>query len=259
VSFVNQIGHALYKAFAMFWEILWPLILGFFLSGVVQAVVSKAKISKTLGNDQPRTIAIACLLGAASSSCSYAAVALARSLFRKGANFTAAIAFQLASTNLVAELGIILAVLMGWQFTLAEFAGAPIMVAILVFLFHRFLTPEIVLEAKTQADKGLKGSMEGHAEMDMSVTEGSLLKRLLSPKGWLDRSQSLFCDGLGGNLERHCRWLAVGRRISDLGPKTGLAVVLPDVPSITYEVLESASRSNRSNICRSSVRLGMCR
>ena len=110
-------------AFAMFWEILWPLILGFFLSGVVQAVVSKAKISKTLGDDRPKTIAVATALGAASSSCSYAAMALARSLFRKGADFTAAIAFQLASTNLVAELGIILAVLMGWQFTVAEFAG----------------------------------------------------------------------------------------------------------------------------------------
>src|SRR6266851_4848924 len=91
---------ALSMVFAMFWEILWPLILGFSLSGVVQAVVSKREMTELLPDDSPRSLAIACVLGAASSSCSYAAVALARSLFRKGANFTAAMAFELASTNL---------------------------------------------------------------------------------------------------------------------------------------------------------------
>src|SRR5436305_11945428 len=106
---INALGHALWMAFAMFWEILWPLILGFALSGAVQAVVSKSEMTRLLPDDSPRTIAIACGLGAASSSCSYAAVALARSIFRKGANFTAAMAFQFASTNLVIELGIILA------------------------------------------------------------------------------------------------------------------------------------------------------
>src|SRR5438309_6001755 len=105
--------HALNMAFAMFWEILWPLILGFALSGVVQAVVSKREMSRLLPDDSPRSLVIACGLGAASSSCSYAAVALARSIFRKGANFTAAMAFELASTNLVAELTIIIIVLMG--------------------------------------------------------------------------------------------------------------------------------------------------
>src|SRR5207244_5622358 len=126
------LAHALWMAFAMFWEILWALILGFGLSGIVQAVVSKSQMTKLLGDDSPRSIAIACGLGAASSSCSYAAVALARSIFRRGANFTASIAFMLASTNLVAELGIIMAILIGWQFTLAEFAGGPLMVVILV-------------------------------------------------------------------------------------------------------------------------------
>src|SRR5256886_7901873 len=100
-------------AFAMFWEILWALILGFGLSAIVQAVVGKKQMTKLLPGDSPKTLAIACALGAASSSCSYAAVALARSLFRKGANFTAAMAFMLASTNLVAELGIIMAILLG--------------------------------------------------------------------------------------------------------------------------------------------------
>src|SRR5215467_3622640 len=97
-----EITDALSFTFAMFWEILWALILGFALSGVVQAVVSKKQMTKLLPDDSPRSIAIACGLGAASSSCSYAAVALARSIFRKGANFTAAMAFELASTNLVA-------------------------------------------------------------------------------------------------------------------------------------------------------------
>src|SRR5712691_10551701 len=139
--------HALSMAFAMFWEILWALILGFALSGVVQAVVSKREMSRLLADDSPRSLAIACLLGAASSSCSYAAVALARSLFRKGANFTAAIAFELASTNLVAELAIILVVLMGWQFMAAEFAGGLLMVAIMALLFRTFLSPNLVAVA----------------------------------------------------------------------------------------------------------------
>src|SRR5438128_2727282 len=129
---IDAIGHALGIAFAMGWEILWPLILGFALSAVVQAVVSHRQMSRLLPDDRPRSIATALALGAASSSCSYAAVALARSLFRKGAHFTAAMAFELASTNLVAELSIIMLVLLGWQLTLAEFIGAPIMVARLV-------------------------------------------------------------------------------------------------------------------------------
>ena len=180
---IHEIGRALYMAFAMFWEILWALCLGFFISGVVQAVVSKRQVAKILGDDRPKTIATACGLGAASSSCSYAAVAIARALFRKGANFTAAMAFELGSTNLVAELGIIMAILLGWQFTLAEFMGAPLMVALMAVLFRIFLRQEMVERARQQANKGIAGVMEGHAEMDMSVTEGPLLKRMLSDKG----------------------------------------------------------------------------
>src|SRR6266702_8697617 len=151
-SVLGPIGHALGFAFAMLWEIFWALILGFALSGVVQAVVSKRQMSRLLPDDSPKTLAVACALGAASSSCSYAAVALARSLFRKGANFTAAMAFMLASTNLVAELGIIMAILLGWQFTLAEFAGGPLMVAILALLFRLFLKQSMVEEARKQAE-----------------------------------------------------------------------------------------------------------
>src|SRR5207237_840638 len=120
---------------AMTWEIGWALILGFAISAVVQAVVSKSEMSRLMPDDSPRTIALACGLGVASSSCSYAAVAIARSIVQKGANFTAAMAFQFASTNLVIELGIIMWILLGWQFTVAEFAGGPLMIAILVALF----------------------------------------------------------------------------------------------------------------------------
>src|ERR1700737_252642 len=181
---MNALGHALWMAFAMFWEILCPLILGFGSSGVVQAVVSKGEMSRLLPNDSPKSLAIATGLGAASSSCSYAAVALARSIFRKGADFTAAMAFELASTNLVAELSVILIVLMGWQFALAEFTGGPLMVAFMAVLFRIFLSRKLISEARKQADKGIKGSMEGHAEMDMSVEEGgSLWQRFTSAEG----------------------------------------------------------------------------
>jgi len=179
-NLIAAVGHALWMAFAMFWEILWPLILGFGLSGAVQAVVSKGEMSRLLPNDSPKSLAVATALGVASSSCSYAAVALARSIFRKGADFTAAMAFELASTNLVAELSVILIVLMGWQFALAEFAGGPLMVAIMAVLFRIFLSRKLISEARKQAAKGIKGSMEGHAEMDMSVAKGSLWQRITS-------------------------------------------------------------------------------
>ena len=175
---------ALSMAFAMGWQILWPLILGFTLSGIVQAVVSHSEMRRLLPDDRPRSIAIALGLGAASSSCSYVAVALARSVFRKGANFTAAMAFELASTNLVVELTIIVIVLMGWQFALAEFIGAPIMVAVMVLLFRTLLSPRLIRDAKEQADRGVSGRMEGHAEMDMAVAEGgSLWQRITSDGG----------------------------------------------------------------------------
>jgi uncharacterized membrane protein YraQ (UPF0718 family) len=181
---MDAIGHALAVAGSMTWEILWALILGFALSAVVQAIVRKSTIVQLLGDDRPRTLAIATGLGAASSSCSYAAVALARSLFRKGANFTAAMAFEIASTNMVVELGIILALLMGWQFTAAEFVGGPIMIVILAVLFRIFVRSRLIDEARTQAHRGVAGSMEGHAAMDMSVpAEGPFLRRLFSPRG----------------------------------------------------------------------------
>ena len=124
-----------------------------------------------LGDDRPATLAKACGLGAASSSCSYAAVAIARSIFRKGANFTAAMAFELASTNLVLELTIIMIVFLGWQFAVAEFVGAPLMVVVLALLFRRLLSRQAVDAAKQQADRGVTGKMEDHAQMHIEVTD----------------------------------------------------------------------------------------
>ena len=171
MSVLHAIGHALAVTGAMTWDILWALILGFTLSAAVQAVVRRERIVALLGDDRPRTIATASGLGAASSSCSYAAVALARTLFRKGASFTAAMAFEIASTNLVIELGVILALLLGWQFTAAEFAGGPLMIVLLAVAFRLFLRDRLLTEARAQAERGVAGSMEGHAAMDMSVAD----------------------------------------------------------------------------------------
>ena len=182
---LDAIGHALATAGSMTWQITWSLILGFTLSAMVQAVVRRQTIARLLGDDRPTTLAIATGLGAASSSCSYAAVALARALFRRGASFTAAMAFEIASTNLVIELGIILALLLSWQFTLAEFIGGPIMIVLMAVAFRLFVRRQLIDAARTQAGKGLAGSMEGHAAMDMSIQSGgSFWRRLLSREGY---------------------------------------------------------------------------
>ena len=192
---ISKLGDALSFSFGMFWQILWALILGFALSGAVQAVVSKRQMRDLLPDDSPRTLAVATGLGAASSSCSYASVALARSLFRRGADFTAAMAFQFASTNLVIELGIILAVLMGWQFTAGEYLGGPIMIVLMALLFRRYLKSATVAEARAHANAGVLGRMEGHAEMDMSVEErGSVWQRLRSPQGFTATSNHYVMD-----------------------------------------------------------------
>jgi len=187
--------HALRVAGTMTWQVTWSLILGFTLAAVIEALVKKSTIARALPDDRPRSLATATGLGAASSSCSYAAVALARSLFRKAADFTAAMAFQFASTNLVIELGLILALLLGWQFTLAEFVGGPIMIILMALLFRRFLTKRMREDARRQADRGIAGSMEGHAAMDMSVTgSGSFWRRLASPAGFTSVSHNFVME-----------------------------------------------------------------
>src|SRR5690348_7915919 len=185
MSVLDAIGHALALAGSMTWQVTWSLILGFTLSAVVQAVVRRETVTRLIGGTGPRSLAVATGLGAASSSCSYAAVALARALLRRGASFTSAMAFEIASTNLVIELGIILALLISWQFTLAEFTGGPIMIVLLAVAFRLFVRGQLIAAARQQAGKGLAGSMEGHAAMDMSIqSRGGFWRRLVSRDGY---------------------------------------------------------------------------
>ena len=188
MHWLNEIGRALWMGAVMGWQMLWALILGFGLSAVVQATVSREKVAKLMPDGGPRSIAIAAGLGAASSSCSYAAVAIARTLFRKGADFRAAMAFEFASTNLVFELGLSLIVLLGWRFAAAEFVGGPIMIVLLVVLLNLLFGKRLVEAARVQAERGLLGRMEGHAAMDMAAAGDTWLERLRSPGALTDVS-----------------------------------------------------------------------
>ena len=181
MHWLAEIGRALAMGAMMGWQMLWALILGFGLSAVVQATVSREKVAKLMPDSGPRSIAIASGLGAASSSCSYAAVAIARTLFRKGADFRSAMAFEFASTNLVFELGLSLIVLLGWRFAAAEFIGGPIMIVVLVLLLHAFFGKRLLEAARRQVERGLLGHMEGHAAMDMSAKGETWLEKLRSP------------------------------------------------------------------------------
>jgi uncharacterized membrane protein YraQ (UPF0718 family) len=194
VFVVEQVGRALLISFSMLWEVLWPLAFGFLLSAIVQTVISRQAVAGALGRFDLRGVALASGLGAASSSCSYAAVAVARALFRKGAHFANAIIFEFASTNLVFELGLVLLVLLGWQFLSAELAGGLLMIAILAVIFKYTLRARMVDAARQQAEKGLVGRMEGHAEMDMSVTEGPFLRRLFTPKAFTAIAHYFYMD-----------------------------------------------------------------
>src|SRR5919198_5600303 len=138
---LNVIWDGLKDSFLMAWEVWWALVLGFFFSAVVQAWVPRARIENALAGSGPRPLAWATGLGAASSSCSYAAIAIAKSLLEKGASAASALAFQFASTNLVWELGLVLWVLIGWQFTLAEYVGGIVMILLMWGLLRLFVSP----------------------------------------------------------------------------------------------------------------------
>src|SRR3989442_3866151 len=142
----------------MLWELLWPLAFGFLLSAMVQTVVSKRAVAGTLGRPDLKGFLLACGLGAASSSCSYAAVAVARALFRRGASFVNAIIFEFASTNLVFELGLVLLILLGWQFVAAEFAGGLLMAVHLWSLFEGTLPDERVQASRCPDNRAELGS-----------------------------------------------------------------------------------------------------
>ena len=192
---IPAVAHALQISIFMVWEVLWPLALGFLISAMVQTVVSKRAVAGTLGRPDFKGFLLACGFGAASSSCSYAAVAVARSLFRRGASFANAIIFEFASTNLVFELGLVLLILLGWQFLAAEFAGGLLMAVILWIVFKLTLRQRMVDDAKRQADRAIVGStMEGHGEHDMSITEGPFISRLFSRRAFTAISHYFFMD-----------------------------------------------------------------
>jgi uncharacterized protein len=192
---VDAVWHALQISFFMIWEVFWPLAFGFLLSAMIQTVVSKRAVAGALGRPDLKGFVLACGFGAASSSCSYAAVALGRALFRRGASFVNAIIFEFASTNLVFELGLVLLILLGWQFVAAEFAGGLLMAVILWILFKVTLRPRMVDQAGRQAERGVVGSThEGHAEMDMSITDGPFLSRLFSSRGFTAISHTFYMD-----------------------------------------------------------------
>jgi uncharacterized membrane protein YraQ (UPF0718 family)/YHS domain-containing protein len=192
---LGAIFHALQISFFMLWEVLWPLAFGFLLSAIVQTVISKRAVANTLGKPDLKGFVLACGFGAASSSCSYAAVAVGRALFRRGASFVNAIIFEFASTNLVFELGLVLLILLGWQFVAAEFAGGLLMAVILWILFRVTLRQRMVDGAKRQAERGVFGSThEAHGEMDVSITDGPFLSRLFSPRAFTAISHAFFMD-----------------------------------------------------------------
>jgi uncharacterized membrane protein YraQ (UPF0718 family) len=177
---VSSFADALREAFFMFWETLWALILGFTLSGAVQAFVSKDRMQRVMGDHRPASVARASGFGVVSSSCSYAATAMAKSLFQKGADFTTAMIFMFASTNLVVELGIVLLVLLGWQFALAEFIGGPIMIVLLALVGGFVFTPKLVRAARARSQSDIAEHHHG----------GSMGSRA----GWSDAARYTLAD-----------------------------------------------------------------
>jgi uncharacterized protein len=178
---LDVIWHGLRDSFLMAWEVWWALVFGFAISGVVQAWVPRERIQNALGGSGPRPVALASALGAASSSCSYAAIAIAKSLFQKGASTASALAFQFASTNLVVELGIVMWILIGWQFTLAEFVGGLVLIAIMSLLLRLFVSRRLEAEARKHAQEAATGHQHHSAGERTTLRE-----RLTSASAWSD-------------------------------------------------------------------------
>lgn len=177
MDFVHGVGHGLDEAFFMFWETLWALVLGFLLSGAVQAFVSRDEMQRALGDHRPLTLVRSSFFGVVSSSCSYASSALAKTLFARGADLTAALVFMVASTNLVVELGIVLWLLIGWQFALAEFVGGVVMIALLGLLVPRLIPASWAERARAALDAD---------EAPEPTDREPLRDRLSSRRGWAD-------------------------------------------------------------------------
>jgi uncharacterized membrane protein YraQ (UPF0718 family) len=179
---LDKIGDGLWMAFQMAWEVWWALVLGFLLSGIVQAWVPRSRMERALGGRGLRSVALATGLGAASSSCSYAATAIARSMFQKGASFATAMVFQFASTNLVFEIGIVLWIFIGWQFTLAEFVGGIFLIALMWLGTRLFVTRKLEAEARIHA----QAAQAGHQHAPAASEGVSWRERLTSVSAWSD-------------------------------------------------------------------------
>jgi len=186
---LEVVWHGIRDSLLMAWEVWWALVLGFAISAVVQAWVPRERIERALSGSGPRPVALATGLGAASSSCSYAAVAIAKSLFQKGASAATALAFQFASTNLVWELGLVLWVLLGWQFTLAEYVGGVVMIALMTVLLRSFVSPRLEAQARAHAQEADSGHQHHTAGEAMSWRE-----RLTSAAAWSDVAQNFRGD-----------------------------------------------------------------
>src|SRR5207302_1037525 len=178
---LEVLWHGLRDSFLMAWEVWWALVFGFAISGIVQAWVPRERIEKALSGSGPKPVALATGLGAASSSCSYAAIAIAKSLFQKGASSATTLAFQLASTNLVWELGLVLWVLIGWQFTLAEYLGGVVMIVLMAALLRVFVSPPLEARAREHA----RAADVGHQHNMASMAVG-WRARLKSVSAWSD-------------------------------------------------------------------------
>jgi uncharacterized membrane protein YraQ (UPF0718 family)/YHS domain-containing protein len=182
VEALQTIGDGFWAAFQMAWEVWWALVLGFLLSGIVQAWVPRSRMERALGGRGLRSVALATGLGAASSSCSYAATAIARSMFQKGASFATAMVFQFASTNLVFEIGIVLWIFLGWRFTLAEFVGGIFLIALMWLGTRLFITRKLEADARVHAE----AAVAGH-EHATAASEGiTWRERLTSVSSWSD-------------------------------------------------------------------------
>jgi uncharacterized protein len=189
---LDLLWHVIRDALLMAWEVWWALVLGFAISAMVQAWAPRERVQRALGQGGARPVALATALGAASSSCSYAAVAIARSLFAKGASAASSLTFQFASTNLVWELGVVLWVLIGWQFTLAEFVGGLVMIVLMTVLLRLFVSPRVEAVARRHAI----GARGAHEHGSTSSARLGWRERLLSPEGWSDVADNFRHDVL---------------------------------------------------------------
>jgi uncharacterized protein len=200
-NLLGDVGSSLREGFFMFWETLWALVLGFGLSGVVQAFVPKEQMERVMGDHGPAAVGRASFLGMVSSSCSYAATAMAKSLFQKGADFITAMVFMFASTNLVIELGIVLLILMGWQFTAAEFVGGPIMIVLLAVTGGWLLQRRLTDPARERLRTGMTADGHDHQAMtgvsderQAELEHKSWREKLTSKAAWADAAAYTMAD-----------------------------------------------------------------